>query len=106
LIAFIRAHKMALRTVFLLAVLFYIGYIGTWAAFKAAVPRAPGTVFLFASLPWSAPWFAFVPRGSVVSPSAHTALTVLLVGLGFGLNVTIVTVLGWYAIARRKARRQ
>jgi hypothetical protein len=101
-IAFLRAHRIAFRTIVLLGVLAYVAYFGAWHFWREATPRSLGFVFVVGSLPWSAAWVLLVPSHGwgVIPGPVNTVVSALVVGFGFGFNVALVIAGAWFAAGR------
>ena len=96
MISFARAHRLALVRVFLLAILICTAYIVALDTLgPGTVPRVMGIGFLAASMPWS-----IIQLPNTVALPVRIVGGIVIVAVGFAVNVTIVVALFWYLMQR------
>lgn len=96
-VAFTKARTQTLRLTFLFGAFTYVAYIGAWYMWRGSVSNIPGFLFLLGSMPWSMPWLSLEWQtiGSIPWP-IRNSITTLVISLGFGLNLALVTAAVWF----------
>lgn len=88
MIAFARANRAILSAVFCIAALSVLALSTVNHFWPEYTGESWGWMMLFACLPWS-----------VMAAAVPGWFGVIILALGFGVNVVIVTTVGWYVIS-------
>jgi len=105
MIRFVRSHIIALCLVTIIAAAICFMYLPVWRAFPEFVPAGLRAVFIAASMPWS-----WVTLAEIDTPTWKLSIEMnyvfaeLLIAIGFGINVAVITAFAWFGASRRKSR--
>ncbi len=105
MIRFVRSHIIFLSAVAAVAAVICFTYLPLWRAWPEFVPSSLRAVFIAASMPWSWVTLAEIetPRWKL-SLEMNYVVAELLIAIGFGINVAVITALAWFGLSRKIAR--
>ena len=101
MVRFVKAHGVALSIVGLVAAVVCFAYVPMWRAWPEVVPTSLRGIFIAVSMPWS--WATLTSVDAALwkqSLEANVIVPELLVAMGFGFNVAVITALTWFGASR------
>src|SRR3954469_6326736 len=106
MIRFARSHIVVLCLVTVIAAAICFTYLPVWRAWPEFVPGSLRAVFIAASMPWS--WVTLVTIDTPawkLTIEMNYVVAELVIAIGFGINVALVTTLAWFAASRKSGAR-
>ena len=104
MIRFVRSHIVVLSLVTIVAAAICFTYLPLWRAWPEFVPGSLRALFIAASMPWS--WVTLVAIDTPtwkLSIEMNSVVGELLIAIGFGFNVAVITAFAWFRASRKSS---